>query len=49
MRLLHFTDEPHPVLMPERVEEACNQVTYQETEEREANLPEIETVIGAEH
>lgn len=49
MLLLHVMDEPHPVLVPERIEQACNQVTYDETDEREANLPEIETVVVAEH
>ena len=37
------------MLVPERVAEACNHVPYRETEEREANLPEIETVVVAEH
>lgn len=49
MLLLQFTDESHPVLVPERIEQACNQVTYHETEKCEANLPEIETVVVAEH
>lgn len=49
MLLPHFTDEPHPVLVPVRVTEACNHVTYQETEEREADLPEVETVVVGEH
>ena len=49
MLFLLLADEPHPISVPERVEKACNQVTYRKTDERKANLPEIESVVVAKH
>lgn len=47
MLFLHLTNESHPVLVPEWIEKACNNVTDHDTDKREADLPKIEAVVFA--
>ena len=42
-------NESHPAFVPVWVEQTRNYITNHETNEREADLPEIETVVIAKH